>query len=152
MRAMMRFSLVCGLVLSGVLPGSLSAPGGGAALAQMRQPVKNVTVRLDKPEIIHTHWIQSSPTAGADAACGAVRPPTLVVKRKPKLGKVKIRRGVMIDAGANSPCKGRKVRGSTVEYTGTERGQDSFVIEILFRHPAYYDHKFGEIKFNVRVR
>jgi hypothetical protein len=149
MRLTLLVALACGLVLSGSLPG---APGGPAALAQMRQPVKNVTVRLNKPEIIHTHWIQQAVTKNPDAACRAIRPPTLVVKRKPKLGTVKIRRGVMIESGANSPCKGRKVRGSTLEYTGTQRGRDSFIIEILFRHPAYYDHKFGEMKFNVSVR
>lgn len=137
------------LPVSAIFLFALAMP---AAQSQVRQPVKNATVRLNEPEIIHTHWIQNSITGNPDAACRAIRPPTLVLKRKPKIGKVKIRRGVMIETSPRSPCKGKKVRGSTLEYTGTERGRDEFIIEVLFRHPAYYDHKFGEIKFRVRVR
>lgn len=47
---------------------------------------------------------------------------------------------------------GQKVRGSTVEYTGTRCGRDELVVEVLYRHPAYYDHKFREIKFRIKIR
>lgn len=135
-----------------VLAVVLAVSAMPAAQSQVRRPVKNVTVKLNEPQIIHTHWIQNSATSDPNAACRVIRPPTLVVKRKPKIGTVKIRKGVMIESGPRSPCKGKKVRGTTVEYTGTKRGADQIIVEVLYRIPGYYDHKFGEIEFRVRVR
>ena len=51
-----------------------------------------------------------------------------------------------------SECKGKKVTGTTVEYTSNERGKTTFKIDVLFRQPGYYEHKFGDVTFNINVR
>ena len=123
-----------------------------ATSAAAFQQKRNITVRVNKTEVVYQYALINARFEKEMEKCQAARPPTIVVTRKPKLGKVKVKNGVKFDSPKNSGCKGKKVLGSIVEFTSNSRGKTSFKIDVLYRQGGYYDHKFGDVTFNVTVR
>ena len=118
-----------------------------------KQLTRSQTVRVNKPAIVYEFALLNARTDHKGEKCHELwMAPSIIVRRKPKIGKVRIRKGVKIVSPKNSSCKGKRVLGTTVEYTGTKRGRDSFKVEVLFARPGYYDHKFGDVTINVTVR
>ena len=121
-------------------------------LVVAKQRTRNITVRVNKTEVVWTHFILNARFEKEMEKCQAYRPPTIVLRRKPKIGKVIIKNGVKFDSDKNSPCKGKKVLGSIVEFRSDKRGKTTFKIDILQRSGTHYDHKYGDVTINVTVR
>ena len=117
-----------------------------------KQLTRNHTVKLNKPEVVYEFALLNARFEKEMEKCQQFWAPTIVLRRKPKIGKVKIRKGVKFDTPKNSVCKGKKILGTTVEYTGTKRGKDSFKVEVMFSKPRYYEEKFHDVTFNINVR
>lgn len=145
----MRLSAV-GLTKIGLILflGMTTQPNIAAAFQEKR----NITVRVNKTEVVYRYVLLNARFRKEMEKCQAFRPPSIVVTRKPDFGSVKIKKGVKFDSPARSECKGKKVLGTIVEFTSAKRGKTSFKIDVLYRQAGYYDHKFGDVTFNVRVR
>ena len=128
--------------------GLLAMPDMAAAFQEKR----TITVRANKTEVVYRFALLNARFAREMDKCQAARPPTIVVTRKPEFGSVKVKKGVRFDATDNPGCKDGKVLGSIVEFTSSKRGSTSFKIDVLYRQGGYYDHKFGDVTFNIRVR
>ena len=81
----------------------------------------------------------------------------MILRKKPEFGKVKFKKGVVIDHAKMSErekkmCKGKTVKGTEIEYTGNKKGKTSFKVEVLYRQGRYEEHIFGNVLFNVNVR
>ena len=118
-----------------------------------KQLTRNHTVRMNKPEIIYEFALLNARFDTKREKCDELwAVPTIVVRKRPKIGKVRIKKRAKIATPKNSPCKGKKILGTTVEYTGTKRGKDTFKVEVLFFKPGYYEQKYHDVTFNINVR
>ncbi len=128
-----------------------------STIAHSKNFTRNVTVRVNKPEIIWRHWVINTSFDKNKIKCMVYKPPDMILRKKPKFGKVKFKKGVVIDNDKLSEpdkknCKGKVIRATTVEYTGDKKGKVSFKVEVLYRQGRYEEYIFGNVIFNVNVR
>jgi hypothetical protein len=123
-----------------------------------KTPTRNVTVQMNKPEIIWRHWIVNTQFDKNKVKCMVYKPPDMRITRKPAFGKIKFKKGVVIDndklSGDNKKnCKGKVVKATAVEFTGDKKGKVSFKVEVFYRRGGgYEEYIFGTVLFNVNVR
>jgi len=118
---------------------------------------RNVTVKMNKPEIIWKHWIINTRFDRGKAKCEVYKPPDMRIWKKPKFGKLTFKKNVVIDHAKMSDadkknCKGKIVKATAVEFTGDKKGKISFKVEVYYRQGRYEEHIFGDVLFNVNVR
>ncbi len=126
-------------------------------LASAQSFTRNVTVAVNKPEIILRYWIINTDFDNKGVKCNVYKPPDMVLTRKPKFGKVKFKKEVVIDndklRGTNKKyCKDKIIESTTVEFTGNRKGIVSFNIEVFYRQGRYEEYILDNILFNVNVR
>lgn len=122
-----------------------------------KNTTRNVTVRVNKPEIILKYWIINTQFDRKKVKCQVYRPPDMFLVKKPKFGKVKFKIGVVIDNNELSDtnkkkCKGKIIKSTTVEFTANKKGKVSFKVQVLYRQGIYEEYIFGNVLFNVNVR
>lgn len=118
---------------------------------------RNVTVQMNKPEVIFKYWIVNTQFDRDKVKCFVYKPPDMVLRTKPKFGKVRFKKGVVIDnnklrGDEKKNCKGKIIKSTAVEFTGDKKGKTSFKVEVLYREGRYEEYVFGNILFNVNVR
>jgi len=126
-------------------------------LASAQSSIRNVTVFVNKPEIILRYWVINTDFDNKGVKCNVYKPPDMVLTKKPKFGKVKFKKGVVIDndklRGTNKKyCRDKIVKSTTVEFTGDRKGIVSFKIEVFYRQGRYEEYILDNILFNVNVR
>ncbi len=125
--------------------------------AHAQTTTRNVTVRVNKPEIILRYWIVNTQFDKDKVKCQVYKPPDMVLWKKPKFGKIKIKRGVVVDhkllrSDYRKYCKGKVIKATTLAYTGNKKGNDFFKVQVYYRQTRYEEHIFETILFNVNVR
>ena len=125
--------------------------------AYAQNSTRNVTVRVSKPEIILRYWIIDTSFDIKGVKCKVYKPPDMILWKKPKFGKVKIKKGVVVDNkllrnDRRKNCKGKVIKSTTLEFTGNKKGKDSFKVEVLYPQGRYEEYSFETILFNVNVR
>ena len=118
---------------------------------------RNVTVKVNKPEILFKYYIIDVRFDLDRVKCQVYRPPDMRMWKKPKFGTVKFKKGVVIDndklrGNQKKNCKGKLIKSTAVEFTGEKKGKISFEVEVLYRQGRYEEQIFDTLHFNVNVR
>ena len=118
---------------------------------------RNATVKVNKPEIIFKYWIINTDFDKDKIKCKVYKPPDMILRKNPEFGKVKFKKGVVIENNKlrdddKKNCKDKIVKSTAVEFTGDRKGKTSFKVEVLYREGRYEEHIFGNILFNVNVK
>ena len=82
--------------------------------AHAQKSTRNVTVRVNKPEIILRYWIIDTIFDTKGVKCKVYKTPDMILWKKPKFGKVKIKKSVVIDhnflrSDYKKYCKGKVI-------------------------------------------
>jgi hypothetical protein len=125
--------------------------------AYAQSTTTNITVQVNKTEIIHRSWVINTIGDKKGVKCNVYKPPDMFLTKKPKFGKVKFKKGVVIDNNElrgddKKYCKDKVIRATIAEFTSDKKGKTSFKIQVLYRQGRYEEHIFGNYLFNVNVR
>jgi hypothetical protein len=125
--------------------------------AYAKTVTRNVTVQINKPEIIFKYYIIDVRFDLDRVKCQIYRPPDMRMWKKPKFGMVKFKKGVVIDndklrGDQKNNCKGKIIKSTAVEFTGEKKGKVSFEVEVFYRQGRYEEQIFDTLHFNVNVR
>ena len=126
-------------------------------LAYSQDSTRNINVKMNKPEIILRRFVILTQFDKDKVKCQVHKPPDMILRKKPKFGKVKFKKGVVLDHdilnnAEKKRCKGKIIKATTAEFTGDKKGKVSFKIEVLYREGKYEEYIFGNVLFNVNVR
>ena len=75
----------------------ISAISISTNIAYSKDFTRNVTVKMNKPQIIWNHWIVNTRFDKGTVKCIVSKPPDMRMWKKLKFGKVKIKKGVVYD-------------------------------------------------------